>query len=61
MRALITFAIGLAAIVLGNYWFNPYLPMCRLPVEYSIGDFDERFGLERDEALSSLEEAEAIW
>lgn len=48
-------------VVLGNYWFNPYLPMCRLPVEYSIGTFDERFGLSRDEALSALREAESIW
>ena len=61
MRALVTFAIGLVAIVLGNYWFNPYLPICRLPVEYSIGSFDERFGLGRDEALLALQEAEAIW
>lgn len=61
MRAFITLFVGLAAIVLGNYWFNPYIPMCRLPVEYSIGDFDERFGVTEAEALEALVAAEAVW
>lgn len=61
MRAASTFIIGLMAIVLGNYWFNPYLPMCRLPVEYSIGNFDERFGVTETEALTALKEAEEVW
>ncbi len=53
--------VGLTAIILGNFWFNPYLPMCRLPVQYSIGTFDERFGISRDEAVLALAEAESIW
>lgn len=61
MRAISTLVIGLTAIVLGNYWFNPYIPMCRLPVEYSIGDFDERFGVTEAEALEALTAAEAVW
>lgn len=35
--------------------------MCRLPVEYSIGDFDERFGVTESEALEALTAAEAVW
>lgn len=53
--------VGLSAVVLGNYWFNPYLPACRLPVEYTIGDFDERFGVTEAEALEALSSAEAVW
>lgn len=61
MRALLTLVIGLSALVLGNYWFNPYIPMCRLPVEYSIGNFDDRFGVTEAEALEALAAAEAVW
>lgn len=61
MRALGLFIFGIGAVILGNYWLNPYLPICRLPVEYSIGTFDDRFGLSRDQALSALREAESIW
>lgn len=61
MRAIASLTIGLLAVVLGNYWLNPYLPICRLPVGYSIGTFDERFGLSRAEAEGSLRGAESIW
>jgi hypothetical protein len=61
MRALLLFFVGLTVIVLGNYWFNPYLPMCRPPVEYSVGTFDERFGISREDAVAALREAESIW
>lgn len=61
MRALATFIVVLGAVILGNYWFNPYIPMCRLPVEYTIGTFDERFGVSREEARDALLEAEGVW
>ncbi len=61
MRALVTLVVGLTAVVLGNYWLNPYLPICRLPIEYSVGTFDERFGLSREEAVDALRDAEAVW
>lgn len=61
MRALFVFLFGVVAVVLINYWFNPYLPICRLPVEYSIGTFDERFGLSREDAIEALKSVEAVW
>lgn len=61
MRAILTLVLGVSAVVLGNYWLNPYLPICRLPVEYSVGTFDERFGLSREEATEALRSAEAVW
>ncbi len=61
MRAFLTLIIGLSALVLGNYWFNPYIPMCRLPVEYSIGNFDDRFGVTEAEGLAALTTAEDVW
>lgn len=61
MRAFLILVIGLSAIVFGNYWFNPYVPICRLPVSYAIGEFDERFGVSREEALTALALAESVW
>ena len=61
MRALLTLVVVTTAIVLGNYWFNPYVPMCRMPVSYTIGEFDERFGVSHEEALASLQAAENVW
>lgn len=49
--------------VLKNIWvqsFARYFP-CRVPISYSIGSFDERFGLEKEEFLDVLKDAEAIW
>lgn len=34
---------------------------CNQPIEYSIGAFDERFGISQEELLASLSVAEAAW
>lgn len=38
-----------------------FLPACEQPVTYSIGEFDERFGLSRAEFSAALSEAAALW
>lgn len=52
---------GFVVVTLGNYWFNPYVAVCRLPIVYSVGQMDERFGITKEEALSALTKAEAVW
>lgn len=37
-----------------------YLP-CKVPIKYSIGEFDERFGLTEDEFLTQVKLAEEVW
>jgi hypothetical protein len=39
---------------------NAYLP-CRLPIAYTIGTFDTRFGLTQAEFLQAVLDAERIW
>lgn len=34
---------------------------CERPIVYSIGDFDERFGLSRDKLLQAVNQAAQIW
>ncbi len=48
---------------LENIWtqaFIHYFP-CKQPIKYSIGTFDERFGISRENFLKSLSDAELIW
>ena len=42
------------------YLEHEYLP-CRTPITYTIGTFDKRFGLTRDQFLKAITEAEQIW
>ncbi|MFA5751043.1 MAG: matrixin family metalloprotease [Candidatus Paceibacterota bacterium] len=37
-----------------------YLP-CRVPIKYSLGTFDEQFGISKEEFLRSVKTAENIW
>src|SRR3990167_9732757 len=39
---------------------NTYFP-CQNPITYSIGSFDERFKISRDEFLAAIAKAEQIW
>lgn len=59
------FIIGLLSLVLVgavvNYWLMSDAAMCRLPVQYSIGQIDSRFNLTNEEAKATLAEAEKVW
>lgn len=48
--------IGVAIEVLKSKYFP-----CKDPIEYSLGVFDERFGVSKTEFLASLENAEKGW
>lgn len=56
--------LGIAGAAL--VWSRPDLvaqifPPCRTPIRYSIGSFDERFGISESEFLAAIFEAEALW
>lgn len=49
--------------VLSNVWiqsFNRYFP-CKYPISYSIGSFDTRFGVSKEDFVSTLKDAEEMW
>ena len=37
-----------------------YFP-CKYPIGYSIGDFDNKFGLSKEDFLKAIKDAESIW
>lgn len=46
-----------------NIWsqaYQYYFP-CRSPISYSLGDFDTRFGISKEDFIDSLKQAEKIW
>ncbi|MEX0913272.1 MAG: matrixin family metalloprotease [Candidatus Paceibacterota bacterium] len=61
MRYLLMIIIGFVVVSLGTYWLNPYAAVCRLPIIYSIGELDERFGINREQAIEALAKAEDVW
>ncbi len=49
--------------VLANVWLqsiNRYFP-CKYPISYSIGTFDNRFGISEEFFLEALKDAEKMW
>ena len=46
---------------LGFYYYQNFLVPCASPLEYSIGAFDQRFGISRDRFIQNANSAEGIW
>lgn len=70
MKALGAITRGVGNILLftaligsGYFLYTKLAPTapCKEPIRYSLGAFDERFGISREELLVTLEKAEAIW
>ncbi len=45
----------------GAYTFLSRPKPCEEPIPYSLGSFDQRFGISRENFLKNIEEAEIIW
>ncbi len=57
---LVFILVGLGAYYgpeIGSWFHKP----CAKPISYSLGTFDERFGISRTAFLSALSDAEALW
>ena len=61
IRVLNAIALTLIVVFGVNYIYGAVGGDCRLPVYYTIGDFDERFGIGKDEAVAALRAAEEVW
>lgn len=51
----------LTVIFSGVYWYQTGASMCRYPIEYRIGQVDDRFELTHDEARLAVSDAESVW
>lgn len=48
--------------ILNEVWtlIETYAP-CKVPITYSVGKFDERFGISREDFITTMKAAEDIW
>ncbi|MFH0791813.1 MAG: matrixin family metalloprotease [bacterium] len=72
IRKAVVVTLVMSAIVVFGFYYqdtigdivirleNQYLP-CRQPITYSIGSFDNRFGISKEEFLRAISDAEKIW
>ncbi len=58
LTTVFIFSVSLLAL---NYWFDKNSRPCDEPIAYSIGTFDNRFGISQNDFLAALTRAEAIW
>ena len=63
---LIALAVGLVFYFEGDIKsavnnFNRQISPCDQPIVYSLGDFDQRFGLSQEDFLKAVEQAAEIW
>ena len=61
MRATYAVALMLTILLAGTYWYSSVEAVCKLPVYYTLGELDERFGLSETEVKNRLSEAESVW
>lgn len=59
------FLFNIVALIIlagaGYHLLDKYVFLCDIPVQYSIGKFDERFGISQEKFIKTLQEAEQVW
>jgi hypothetical protein len=62
LQTFLVIIVGTAlVVVVGRYYIIQQNRPCRHPIQYSIGDFSERFGITKTEFLTDLEQAATLW
>ena len=61
MNRLLAGLLIVAIVIGGGYWYHTANSKCPVPIAYSIGEVDERFGISAEEARAVISEAESIW
>lgn len=59
-KSFLWIVLVVALFVLGKQYWAIAFP-CESPIYYSLGDFDERFRISREEFLQAIDEASLIW
>ena len=55
------FLFMLLIVFAGVFVYQNEFAPCKNPIFYDIGEFDNRFGINKDKFLTTTKEAEAIW
>lgn len=61
IRSGFIIALLVAVISAGAFQYYSVASVCKVPLEYRIGQFDDGFSIDKDEAKLALMEAESVW
>ena len=61
MRSIYTILLLVALVFGAGYWYQALGDVCAVPLGYSIGEIDPRFGLTPEHAAEITEDATALW
>lgn len=61
MRSIFVITLITTTLFAGGYLYYSAMAICPTPIEYRIGEFDDRFAITRDEARLVIADAEAVW
>jgi len=61
MRSSISIFLMTTVLFAGGYFYYVAQAICPVPLEYSIGEIDEGFGITFEEAKLVIAEAESVW
>ena len=61
MRSGFTISLIVTMLFSSGYFYYVAQAICPVPIEYQIGELDERFNLSKDEAKLAIAEAESVW
>ena len=61
MRNVLIFSLVVSILFTTTYWVYSEDTMCRYPIAYSIGEFDDQFSISREEARLAIAEAAELW
>src|SRR5437870_5567200 len=51
-------------IIIGSFGYSAYIflkPPCSSPIRYTIGEFDQKFGMSQTDFVAAMGQAEKIW
>jgi hypothetical protein len=57
----LTITLMVAVLFSGGYWYYTALAGCNVPISYTIGSVDSRFGLTDEEIRNAVSSAESLW
>lgn len=61
MRLLILFMFLVLTFSASGFWYERVGGVCRVPIEYRVGDIDARFGIDAEELKRIALRAETLW
>ncbi len=61
MRPALIFVLIFTVVFGTSYWYVETASICPVPINYKVGEVDERFSISKEEVIKAISEVELIW